>query len=460
MIVQHNMAAANNNRILNSNVRIGNSLTEKLASGYRINRAADDSAGLSISEEMRSQIRGLHQGSTNSTNGKNLLQIADGALNEVHSMLHRIKELAVQASNDTNVAADREAIDIEIQAIKNEIDKIGTETEYNTIPVFRGEQTYFKKFIPTVNSSFFQMMGNDVSHTGYMEEPLQGDYLGSIPHTDKNLNTSATATPYVGVHIDFTSIIDNNNAIQDLVGKEFYVNCCTNCCPCKFAFTNENGITQKYNGSQGLEISIGINDKSGNPYSTAADFCQSIVDSGTFRSHVETAHDGGKLYFFDTDNNSWSDASKKLAYFCDVPSPFPPTISHVSGGFWIQTGANNSQGVQIFTGNLSTDVLNISTSNCLTRANAQDTLERIDFATDYVSSLRSKIGAQFNCLEYSVSIDDLSAENLQYAESKIRDADMAKEMVRYATNQILVQSGQSMLAQANQTMQGILQILQ
>lgn len=87
-------------------------------------------------------------------------------------------------------------------------------------------------------------------------------------------------------------------------------------------------------------------------------------------------------------------------------------------------------------------------------------MERIDFATDYVSSLRSKIGAQFNCLEYSVSIDDLSAENLQYAESKIRDADMAKEMVRYATNQILVQSGQSMLAQANQTMQGILQILQ
>lgn len=459
MIVQHNMVAANNSRLLNNNVKIGISSTEKLASGYRINRAADDAAGLSISEEMRSQIRGLNQGSLNSAQGENFLQIADGALNEVHNMLHRIRELAVQASNDTNVAADREAIDIEVQAIKDEIDKIGAETEYNTIPVFRGEKTHHKKFIPSVSGTFFQLMGSDVSNTGYMEEPLTGSYLDSIPHTDKTINTSATAEPYVGVHLDFSNLIDNNKQIQKLVGTEFYVNCCTNCCPCKFTFTDGNGITKKWNSGNGLEVSVGINDKFGNQYTSAADFCKAFVDAGTFRSHVEAACDGGTLYFFDTDNNKWSDASKKLAYFCDVPAPFPPSIDYVSGGLWIQTGANALQGFEIYTGDLSTDVLNIPTSNCLTRKNAQDTLERIDFSIEYVSSLRSKIGAQYNRLEHAIAIDDLSSENLQNAESKIRDVDMAKEMVKYSANQILIQAEQSMLAQANQATQGILQIL-
>ncbi|HBI63400.1 MAG TPA: hypothetical protein DDY31_19680 [Lachnospiraceae bacterium] len=459
MIVQHNMVAANNNRLLNSNVKIGMSSTEKLASGYRINRAADDAAGLSISEEMRSQIRGLNQGSLNSAQGENFLQVADGALNEVHNMLHRIRELAIQASNDTNVAADREAIDIEVQAIKDEIDKIGAETEYNTIPVFRGEMTQYKTFVPSATGLFFQLMGSDVSNTGYMEEPLTGSYLASIPHTDSTMNTSAGAKPYVGVHLDFSNLIDKNNQIQNLVGTEFYVNCCTKCCPCKVTFTDGNGITKKGSSVSGLEVSVGIHDKFGNQYSSAADFCQAFVDAGTFLHHVEIAHDGGTLYFFDTDNNAWSDASKKQAYFCDIPGSSSTTIDNVSVGLWIQTGANALQGFEIYTGDLSTAVLNIPTSNCLTRENAQDTLERIDFSIEYVSSLRSKIGAQYNRLEHAIAVDDLSSENLQNAESKIRDVDMAKEMVKYSANQILIQAEQSMLAQANQATQGILQIL-
>ena len=133
MIVQHNMTALNANRQLGiTNTNLSKS-TEKLSSGYRVNRAADDAAGLSISEKMRGQIRGLNQASTNAQDGTSLIQTAEGALGEMHSVIQRMRELTVQASNDTYVTADRVAIALEVRALTSEIDRISSQTEFNTM---------------------------------------------------------------------------------------------------------------------------------------------------------------------------------------------------------------------------------------------------------------------------------------------------------------------------------------
>ena len=141
MVIQHNMEAANTNRKLGENVKANRIWSEKLASGYRVNRAADDAAGLAISEEMRAQIRGLNRGSVNCTEGISLLQTADGALVEVHSILDRIKELSVQSANDVNTTEDRRAIQNEVVSLLDEIDRIGNDTEYNTIKIFTGGES-------------------------------------------------------------------------------------------------------------------------------------------------------------------------------------------------------------------------------------------------------------------------------------------------------------------------------
>jgi len=138
MIVQHNMSALNANRQLGITNKALSKTTEKLSSGYRVNRAADDAAGLSISEKMRGQIRGLNQASRNAQDGQSLIQTAEGALGEIHSVIQRMRELTVQASSDTNVTADRKAISLELQALSSEIDRIASQTEFNTMKLLNG----------------------------------------------------------------------------------------------------------------------------------------------------------------------------------------------------------------------------------------------------------------------------------------------------------------------------------
>ena len=272
MIIQHNMQAANANRMLGGVVTSQAKSTEKLSSGYRINRAADDAAGLSISEKMRGQIRGLDQASTNAQDGISLIQTAEGALNETHSILQRMRELAVQAANDTAVDEDRDAIKEEITQLSEEIDRIATTTQFNTMNL------------------------------------LEGSFSG------KNLQIGA-------------------------------------------------------NESQ--RMSIGIDD---------------MTVSGLELDGIDTKYD-----------------------------------SH---------------------------------------ANAQKAITMVDAAIKTVSTTRSKLGAIQNRLEHTIANLDTSAENLQSAESRIRDVDMAEEMVTYSKNNILQQAAQSMLAQANQSTQGVLSLLQ
>lgn len=274
MIVQHNMQAANTNRYFNIAVESQSKTAEKLASGYRVNRAADDAAGLSISEKMRAQIRGLNQASTNAQNGISLIQTAEGALQEIHAVLQRMSELATQAANDTNVTADRDAIKKEINAIASEVNRIASTTEFNTMKLLSG------------------------------------------------------------------------------------------------GFKNKN----------------------------------------------------------------------------------------------LQVGANTSQRIEIKISKMSLSGLGLANRATQlavsTYAAATVTISRIHKAIETVSDQRSYLGALQNRLEHTVANLDNIAENLQDAESKIRDTDMASEMVNYSKNNIVQQAAQSMLAQANQSTQGVLSLLQ
>lgn len=276
MIVQHNMTALNANRQLGiTNTNLARS-TEKLSSGYRVNRAADDAAGLSISEKMRGQIRGLEQASTNAEDGQSLIQTAEGALSEIHSVLQRMRELTVQASNDTNVSADRKAIAKEVRALTSEINRIATQTQFNTMGLLSG---------------------------GFKNKKLQ---VGA--------NTNQT-------------------------------------------------------------ISITISSMTAGKLGVSAKVIAKVISSST-----------GK------------------------------------------------------------DITKLITT--------------VNTAITKVSTQRSALGALQNRLDHTIANADNMAENLQSSESKIRDVDMADEMVSYSASSILQQSGQSMLAQANQATQGVLSLLQ
>lgn len=269
MVVQHNLTASNTNRQLGITTSGLQKSTEKLSSGYKINRAADDAAGLSISEKMRNQIRGLNKASDNAQDGISLVQTAEGALNEVHSMLQRMSELAVQASNGTNQTVDKNALEAEVAQLQTEIKRVGSTTQFNKMNILDG----------TFNSKLLQVGAN---------------------------------------------------------------------------------------ANQTISVSI----------SGMTDVC-----------------------------------SKALA-------------AHVSG------------------------------------TNAQTAITNIQSSIGKLSTLRSKLGAIQNRLEHTVANLDNISENTQSAESRIRDTDMAEEMVQYSKNNILQQAGQSMLAQANQANQGVLSLLQ
>lgn len=278
MIVQHNMTALNANRQLGITVGQVAKSTEKLSSGYRINRAGDDAAGLSISEKMRGQIRGLEQASSNASDGISLIQTAEGALNEIHSIVQRMRELTVQAANDTNVSVDRQAIASEIYALTSEITRIAEDTEFNTMKL------------------------------------LNGDF------TDKKLQVGANSGQQVSIDI------------------------------------------AKMSASE-----IGLTD---------------------------------------------ADVGDKIA-------------------------------------------ASAATSDDITAI-----IDLMDKALSKVSTQRSALGAIQNRLEHTIANADNVAENLTDAESRIRDVDMADEMVTFSKNNILQQAGQSMLAQANQSTQGVMSLLQ
>ena len=398
MVVQHNLTAMNANRQLGITTGAQAKSSEKLSSGYRINRAGDDAAGLKISEKMRSQVRGLDKASSNAQDGISLIQTAEGALAETHSILQRMNELAVQGANDTNEGIDRDAINEELDALTAEIDRIASTTQFNKQNLLDG---------------------------GFASKNLQvgANSDQKISITIGNMNASA-----LGLH----NIAGTTSQAQ--TGKKV------------------TGFTF----GQYTTTTISAKDTFSNQVTTAIGSLQAIVsntaDSAGYMQQLNM--ETGSAYYLDANNDKYTTASAAMK--ADV-SNMKITISN-------SITANNATYAD--TENVTADKATVGKGTTLTKpgvsdyASANATIDAVQKAINSVSSQRSALGALQNRLEHTVANLDNVSENTSSAESRIRDTDMADEMVEYSKNNILAQAGQSMLAQANQSTQGVLSLLQ
>ena len=396
MVVQHNLTAMNANRQLGITTGAQAKSSEKLSSGYRINRAGDDAAGLKISEKMRSQIRGLDKASDNAQDGVSLIQTAEGALNEAHSILQRMNELAVQGANDTNQSIDRDAINQELDALTTELDRISETTQFNKQNLLDGS---FADKKLQVGANTNQKIAVSIDN---MNAASLG--LASISYTTKETGTAPTKLTYQGMTFKYVA------------GD-------------KMAENVKAAITQ-FKGSIAAKV-------------VATDFAQQY-DSKTGSVYFNTVDMSGKTIRTSTaaDAAKYAASFNKAAVSNDVTKNFKDYVTTSA------TAATTDKDVQV--GRPS--VADYETANA--------TLSAVQNAINKVSTQRSALGALQNRLEHTIANLDNVSENTQSAESRIRDTDMADEMVEYSKNNILAQAGQSMLAQANQSTQGVLSLLQ
>ena len=409
MVVQHNLSAMNANRMLNVTTSAQSKSTEKLSSGYKINRAADDAAGLSISEKMRKQIRGLTQASSNAQDGVSAVQTAEGALTEVHSMLQRMNELAVQSSNGTNSQTDRKAIQDEIDQLTSEIDRVAETTKFN--------ETYLLKGDPTkADTAYFMKSGYNVTDGIYAEgsdDKLTADTLAKAIKDGKKIYTVAYE--------------DGTKQVADKIATKG---------------TDYAYVTKLYD-KDGKEVSAqNIQDTKN-------------ADGSTTATNYYTTSAGAAGAAANPATNMTITAANAKTY---------TEGAAVNGAlsFSLHVGADSAEDNKIVVNieSMSAAGIGVKGLKVDTEDDATAAIDRIAEAVQKVSSQRSTLGAAQNRLEHTIANLDNVVENTTSAESRIRDTDMAQEMVNYSKNNILAQAGQSMLAQANQSNQGVLSLLQ
>ena len=392
MIVQHNLTAMNSNRQLGITTSSQAKSSEKLSSGYRINRAGDDAAGLKISEKMRSQVRGLTRASVNAQDGVSLIQTAEGALNEAHSILQRMNELAVQGANDTNEGIDRDAINQELNALTDELDRISSTTQFNK------------------------------------QQLLDGTFK------DKNLQVGANANQKISISID------NMNA-RTLGLKEIEAN---------VSYEKQKGEKPVSVNYKGMSTTYTAGATVASARSAAIAVFSAQIDAKYTVSLYASQANG--MFKALGDGKEFKTASAAAAY--DKKLAREEMKSELNNNFttYLKTSATEAgAALSGYTKKGNACVDNYEAAN--------NSITAIQSAINKVSSQRSALGALQNRLEHTIANLDNVAENTQAAESRIRDLDMASEMVEYSKNNILAQAGQSMLAQANQSTQGVLSLL-
>ncbi len=394
MRINHNISALNAFNQMSKNTALTNKSLQKLSSGLKINSAADDPAGLSISEKMRAQVRGLDQATQNAQDGISLIQTAEGALNETSSILQRMRELAVKAANDTEATVDRDAIKNELDQLAQEITRISDTTKFN------GKEL--------------------MSSTGQ----FSGDFLiGANSGENLNVQLSAMDSVSLGVATDATSAA--------AVGEISFVS------------------------GDGDELVAGGVDLTG--YTQSRDL--------TIKIEITTAGDGAGQNAIA--NITINGITREITATDDTAATPEFTLSSADYGDVFESG---QEVVLTLAGTpVATDEINLSITGTQSgveslsvsdNTNAGTTMDAIDAAINTVSAQRSELGAYQNRLEHTINNLTTSSENLTAAESRIRDVDMAKEMVEFTKMNILTQAAQSMLAQANQQPQGVLQLLQ
>ena len=466
MIIQHNMAAMNSSRELGITGKNLQKRTEKLSSGYRINRAADDAAGLAISEKMRGQIRGLTQASTNSEDAISLVQTAEGALQESQNVIHRMRELAVQAANDTNTDDDRAQIQKEIKQLTNEIDRIATATEFNTKKLLDGSQRgmiAWRDGEVSIDGSFqsgYVSVQNVAASDAVLcaiddviRITVQRDITATAWESETGYDTELYADIVSTAYADSTRGLDAYLQVKESITAG-----------ARLTFDSLQGTTFKQpfhiyeaepgSGTAILAISYG-----------AYDSKSTVVNSQAGTRQLEFRIEGFRnLKAGDVITIALNKAQQSKAM---EPGKEPLRF---------QVGANAGQEVTLNIESMKAKDLGIiQTSNSFSDAATADTgaaldvtnqakaslaIEAYDQALTRISVQRAALGAVQNRLEHTIANLDTSAENLQASESRIRDADMADEMVDYSKNNILQQAGTSMLSNANSSTQTVLQLLQ
>ena len=439
MVVQHNMQAMNSSRMLNITTAAQGKSTEKLSSGYRINRAADDAAGLSISEKMRKQIRGLDRASTNAEDGVSAVQTAEGALNEVHDMLQRMNELAVQAANGTNSESDRQAIQNEIDQLTSEMDRIAETTKFN--------ETYLLKGAVDSGTKAQYLEPKTAGLLGKMGEMCAKDLSQPVTFTVNELTIGDKVT--IG-GIQYSIIDKASLETDDVKANKINVETAYNYMAAELVKANSIGTYDVKENSQFAGAQSPIVKREDNVF-TITPASITTVKELSFNLHVGSDSAMSNKIIINIDKMDSNTLGIKgldvVGKKDETAMPAPDATSDIDWTKVIGTTPYPDQ---------ASDKANVSAPGTA----ATYAIDAIAQALQKVSNQRSELGAIQNRLEHSIANLDNVVENTTAAESRIRDTDMADEMVRYSKNNILAQAGQSMLAQANQSTQGVLSLLQ
>ena len=480
MVVQHNMQAANANRMLNITTSAQSKSTEKLSSGYRINRAADDAAGLTISEKMRKQIKGLDRASTNAEDGVSAVQTAEGALTEVHSMLQRMNELATQSANGTNSKTDRKAIQDEIDQLTTEIDRVSETTKFNETYLLKGDGSEKEYNVNahdagidgvtltdngdgTVGVTLKTLAAGDKVNiagkqytigaveadvTKAVGTPKKGDTVkvGNAEYTyeDGNSVDSAGTKVAAGWYASGTDFKTDTKANWDKAKKD------TADLAVAGASVTVKGKT--FNVINDANTADGVDDKDSSVITARKAYqlqTAEIVKASSIGADTAATN-------ATNDNDAYDTATTTFTLN-------KGTVSYKDGlSFNLHVGADAdmTNKITVNIDSMNSAGLGIKGIKADTEQDATYAIDAIADAISTVSSQRSALGAVQNRLEHTINNLDNVVENTTSAESRIRDTDMAEEMVNYSKNNILAQAGQSMLAQANQSNQGVLSLLQ
>lgn len=450
MVVQHNLTAMNANRMLGVTTSAQAKSTEKLSSGYKINRAADDAAGLSISEKMRKQIRGLSQASSNAQDGISCVQTAEGALTEVHSMLQRMNELAVQAGNGTMSEDDRQNIQDEIDQLTSEIDRVSETTKFNETYLLKGNGTETR-----------QKEVAATAMTATYKTPVTSTVALTATNAPTTWYAKGSATALTADQILERLEVDANGNVAIKDGMEMYSEAANT--------TDQYGAQTKdkivalttVKQSYGVASTALYADVQGTTAVKDEDLKNYFNEDGTVKQSLYKKTTGANATFKEI-------GAEQIANYVTVTAAKDKTtveyeaVKDLVLSFQVgaDTTANNKISVSMQSMSAeSIGVKGISVTGD-DSTNADAAVDTIGEAIKKVSSQRSALGAVQNRLEHTIANLDNIVENTTAAESDIRDTDMAEEMVAYSKNSILTQAGQSMLAQANQSNQGVLSLLQ
>ena len=460
MVVQHNMQAANANRMLNVTTSAQSKSTEKLSSGYRINRAADDAAGLTISEKMRKQIRGLDQASTNAEDGVSSVQTAEGALTEVHSMLQRMNELATQSANGTNSNTDRKAIQDEIDQLTTEIDRVSETTKFNETYLLKGDGS--------------EKAHNVNAHDAGLDGVTLTDKGNKVDVTLKTLNAGDKISIAGKNYTIGSSVADAQALVKEQEKKDGSITIGG----VKYSYDDADS---KWKDADGKDA--GTNGKitivGGDVVSNGTKTLTAMKDDTTadgIDDNDSTVITAGKAYQLQTAeivkassigaDTAATNATNANNAFGTATTTFTlnkGTVSYkdaLSFNLHVGADADMTNKIAVNIDSMNSAGLGIKGIKADTEQDATYAIDAIADAISTVSSQRSALGAVQNRLEHTINNLDNVVENTTSAESRIRDTDMAEEMVNYSKNNILAQAGQSMLAQANQSNQGVLSLLQ